>query len=196
MAFVKVNKSPRGMNYANDPIIRMGTHLQGAKTPRSVYMSISLSVLDTMGWSYAPEDGERARCSVAVHEGTHGDAGFFMLAHDTSGYTFGGANNNEHARSALVANIAVTKLRHYAVNDPLIEHPPEQVEFTIDEKEGTILVQVPDWLRYNPASVPEPELVVEEYVEPPKAKPRTTPVPLTKQPRQRLTKEGVRRHDA
>ena len=198
MAFVKVNKSPRGMNYANDPVIRMGTHLQGAKSPRSVYMSISLSVLDQLGWPYAPEDGERARCTIAVHEGTNEDAGFFMLEHDSSGYTFGGANSKEHARSALVSNIAVAKLRHYAVNDPLIEHAPEAVEFTIDEKEGTILVQLPDWLRYNPASVPEPEPAIEEYVEPslPKAKPKTTPVPLTKQPRQRITKEGVRRHDA
>jgi hypothetical protein len=166
MAFVKVNKSPRGVNYGNDPVIRMGTHLQGTKTPRSVYMSISLSVLDQLGWPYAPEEGERARCTIAVHEGTHEDAGFFMLVRDPSGYTFGGANSKEEARSALVTNIAVTKLRHYAVNDPVMEHPPENVEFTIDEKEGTILVQLPDWLRYNPASVPEPAPVKVEKKDP------------------------------
>lgn len=180
------------MNYNNDPIIRMGTHLQGSKTPRSVYMSISLSVLDQMGWSYTPEEDERARCSIAVHEGTHEDAGFFMLERDPSGYTFGGANNNKEARSALVSNIAVTKLRHYAVNDPLMEHPPEHVEFTIDEKEGTILIQLPDWLRYNESSVPDPE--PEVYIEPPpppKSKPKTSPVPLNRQQRRRLAKEVV-----
>jgi len=88
------------------------------------------------------------------------------------------------------------------VNDPLIEKSVQEVEFTVDEKDHTVLIQCPDWLRYNPQSVPQPEpapakvetkdprptvvRLVEEAEEP-------EPIRLNREERRRLAKKVVSR---
>jgi hypothetical protein len=63
----------------------------------------------------------------------------------------------------MCTSITAAKLKHYVLNDDSV--PVDATEFTIDEKDQTILIQCPDWLRYNSLSYQEPEKpkpVVEE----------------------------------
>ena len=69
----------------------------------------------------------------------------------------------------MSGGVSVTRFRHYVLNDTTQDIEPEAVEFTVDEEEHTILVQCPDWLRYNPLSVPavaKPKPVPKEVVAP------------------------------
>jgi hypothetical protein len=67
----------------------------------------------------------------------------------------------------MTGGVSVTRFKHYVLNDTARDIEPAPVEFTVDEKEHTILIQCPDWLRYNPLSVPvQPKPVVKEVVTP------------------------------
>lgn len=162
MAFVKVNKSAMGSSMHVDEI-RIGWHIQSEKNKtRSIYLSMSRDVVEKAGWpindTVATETGSvRIGTRIAVHEGTGSDAGFLMIEYDEHGYSFGSTRSDPRSNAALTVNISITRFKHYAINDILEEKEPQPVEFTIDEKEQTVLIQVPDWLRYNPQSVPQPE---------------------------------------
>jgi hypothetical protein len=57
-------------------------------------------------------------------------------------------------------NASFTRFRHYIINE--VPTPLMDVEFTYDAKDKTVLIQCPDWLRYNPLSVPQPAVVEEK----------------------------------
>lgn len=190
MAFVKVNKSAMG-SQSRQAEIRLGWHIQSEKNKtRSIYLSTSRDIVDQLGWKVevGPSregTGVRSTTRIAVHEGTGSDAGFLMLEYDEYGYALGSNKSDPKSIASFTVNISVTRLKHYAINDILIEKQPEPVEFTIDEKEGTILIQVPDWLRYNPQTVePEPEPEPEPVVE----KKSDTPLRLNREERRRIAK--------
>jgi hypothetical protein len=159
MAFVKISKSSVGAFKDGLPIIRMGSHLQSQKqSSRAIYFSLTRPVIDQVGWEIKSIEGteERVAVSVAIHEGTGTDAGFLLLEQEEGGYRLGSTRNDRQTYS-FAMNVSVTRLKHYVVNDPLIEKSVQEVEFTVDEKDHTILIQCPDWLRYNSLSVPQPE---------------------------------------
>ena len=167
MAFVKVNKSATGAHQDTGPMVRMGSSLQSEKqSSRAVYFSITRTAIDEVGWSLEAEGDRRVVVSVGIHEGTGSDAGFLLLTHEESGYRLGSTRKRETS-SSFAMNVSVTRFRHYVINDPLIEKDTAPVEFTIDAKDHTILIQCPEWLRYNPLTAPQPEIeerpqVVEE----------------------------------
>lgn len=189
MAFVKVTKAT-GLGRATrtgQPIVRMGAHLHDGKTPRSIYLSITPEAIDQVGWTVdnvvsqrKTKDGrvyDRAACRIALNEGVGEDAGFLMLSEDTErGYTIG---TTRGIRTAFTVNIGIAGVKHYTFNE--LPMDPKEVEFTIDPKDKTILIECPDWLRYNPESYtpakevpstrPTEEVVVELEVKGSKGRP-------------------------
>ena len=153
MAFVKLNKAPGFHSRLISPYeIRMGAHLQSAvNKTRGVYFGITPRVVEDVGWTIAETDTRKV-LHVMLHEGVGEDAGFLMLVEDNDGYALGTVNKSGKSFSM---SIAMMKFKHYVLNE--VPVPPAPVEFTIDKEEKIILVQCPDWLRYNSLSYQEPE---------------------------------------
>jgi len=119
---------------------------------RSIYFALTRPLIEQVGWHIAADE-ERETIRVAVNEGSGEDAGFLLLSEDLEkGYAFG--TNAGRKGQSMSGGVSVTRFRHYVLNDTTQDIEPEAVEFTVDEEEHTILVQCPDWLRYNPLSVP------------------------------------------
>jgi len=162
MAFVKISKSAVGARNLSVAELRMGSHLHtGQETgiPRGIYISMTPALVRQVGWAVEEvasqrtnKTGEtyvRAICRITIHEGIGEDRGFLMLVEDENGYSLG---TTRSVNTSYNTNIAAQALSHYVLNE--VPVPPALVQFTVDEKEKTILVECPDWLRYNPLSVP------------------------------------------
>jgi hypothetical protein len=146
MAFQKVDKGSWQSNADNLPSVRMSAHLADSTSVRSVVFFITRRVLDDVG---APIDEEnrgsiKKRTRMAVYEGTGTDEGFLLITPDPKGYS---CTLSAHGAHTFSMSVAISKLRHYVLNE--CPAPVCDVEFTIDEKEHSILVQCPDWLRFN-----------------------------------------------
>jgi len=170
MAFTQINKSSLG-SHSNKNEIRMGSRRQSQSVPqRSIYFAITRDVVAQVGWELTvdDDDGNREWIRVAVNEGSDEDAGFLLLTEDMNkGYVFG--TNKGATGFSLAGSVSCTRFKHYVLNDTTMDIEPAPVEFTVDEKEHSILIQCPDWLRYNPLSVPavaKPKPVVKEVVAP------------------------------
>lgn len=183
MAFVKVVKSFVGTGHMIEPVVRMSCHLQSSKqSSRALGFSFSRPAIEAAGWPIGV-DGERTYTSFSIHEGTGSDAGFLLLIYDMDGYRSGGSGKRTGTFSV---NISINRLKHYVLNEqPPQAHEQEDVGFTIDKNEKSILIQCPDWLRYNPLTAPKE---VEEEKPPvtvapiniPVEEPKDTPRPLIK----------------
>jgi hypothetical protein len=86
-----------------------------------------------------------------VQEGVGAESGFLQLVEDERGYTF--STSGKHRELAVSANITESNLAHYVLNEVPVTSSP--VEFSIEDDGATILLQCPDWLRYNPLSYDE-----------------------------------------
>jgi len=111
-----------------------------------------------------------------LDEGVGDDAGFFLFTpadkNERDAYMFG---SERKGSNAYVNAVLAQKLKHYVLN-PEENVPPVKVEYSV-EKDKSMLVAVPDFLRYNPLSYNEPP---KEKVEPkpePKRKEETRPRP-------------------
>ena len=154
MAFTRVTKGSTGTSSSGrSEDVRMGAHLQsGPGTSRGVYFSIPQSVAIKAGWTLVDNANVRKGVHLVIDEGHGEDAGFLMLSEDPRGYACGASREGAYA---LAMSITAQRLRHYVLNDCPVETEP--VEFSVDPKAGTVLIQVPDWLRYNPLTAPQPE---------------------------------------
>lgn len=193
MAFEKVVKSAvgaRGLHYE----IRMGSQLQSAKQlHRSIYFAITRSVIDDVGWEVAAQDDtSRDVCFIDMHEGTGTDAGFLLMmqASDSKGYSLGTTKLKNHTFSM---GLATSRIRHYVLNELPVD--PAPVEFTVDKNEKSILIQCPDWLRYNPLAAPKeesppPQVLPRQTLELVKGKPeKSDELVLNRQERRTLAKK-------
>jgi len=111
-----------------------------------------------------------------LDEGVGDDAGFFLFTpadkNERDAYMFG---SERKGSNAYVNTVLAQKLKHYVLN-PEENVPPVMVEYSI-EKDKTMLVAVPDFLRYNPQSYKEEEKKPEPKPEPKRkeeARPRPT----------------------
>lgn len=148
MAFVKIDKSLRGTAFEQgEPAVRMGTHR--SESGKTIYFTITRTLVENLGWDIKSTE-KRDTIRVAIHEGVGEDAGFWLIEEDlVNGYMLGGETGK---RQAFTSNLMHSKFKHYLLNDDQV--PVHDVEFVIQDK--AILVQVPDWLRYNPQSYKEP----------------------------------------
>ena len=152
MPFVKVIKGMQGIRHETTSPIRMGATLStGAGKPKSLHIYIDDSIIPQLGIELMDAN---TRCHLALHEGTEQDAGFLMLIPDSSGYAVVASKQRSLTLSMA---IAVSKIRHYVLNECPV--PVTPVEFSIEDH--TILLQCPDWLRYNSLSL-QPKQVVRQ----------------------------------
>ncbi len=182
MAFVLINKNTVGASHIPNEI-RMGTHLQSNDvSTRSLYIAISYEVIQATGWNVERNLGgsrpgkmggnsktDRVFVRLGVNEGTGDDAGFLMLTENKERGYICGHDIRGNIAQTFTTNVSVSKLKHYVLNDITAEIYPEPVTFVVDEKTQSVLVQCPDWLRYNPLSVPQPVVqkpVAKEVVAP------------------------------
>lgn len=151
MAFVEVKKGP-GRSATGVPRIRMSAHLSnGPEKPKSIGIYISLAVLEEAGIELY-DVSHNTRQHLKIMEGTNDDAGFLMLVPHQDGYAC--TASKKVARTLSLA-VSFSKFKHYVLNEcpaPLVE-----VEFTTDAENHAILIQCPDWLRYNSLSVEAPK---------------------------------------
>lgn len=150
MAFVKLEKGATGRQYEGIEEVRMGSHR--TKVGRTVYLTFTRDVAERAGWT-TQETPSRLQVMIRVNEGVGDDAGFLLLTEDKeNGYVMGAEKGKSHAFST---NLTYNRFRHYVLNDDNVN--VHAVEFTVDEKDHSVLIQCPDWLRYNPQSYNEPE---------------------------------------
>ena len=160
MAFVKVQKGIRkDTPGASD--VRMGTHRNA--TGRTVYLSVGSDIIEQVGWEISIVEATRGEVenrkqrrivAVAINEGVGEDKGYWLLTEDKQrGYSLGQDHKGEHG--AFMCNVLASRLQHYVLNDDNV--PVEQVLFEPKPDEKALLVQMPDWLRYNPQSYKEPD---------------------------------------
>jgi len=149
MAFVKITKGPGGThrNTVNVvPAIRLGSYRN--ETGRSVYVAMTVALVKQLGWKIT-EGEKRVTFKMSINEGVGEDAGFWLLEEDPeNGYALGAEKNKSQSFST---SIQYSKLKHYVLNDDSV--PIAEIEFDIQG--NALLVQVPDWLRYNPQSYKE-----------------------------------------
>jgi hypothetical protein len=151
MTFTKVDKAASGgwRTVTDQPNVRMSCYLQDDKHPRSVAFYINQVLIDALGWKLHTDPNGRKSLHVDIHEGTGEDAGFLMLTEgDQRGYVLA---VSKAGALTFAMNIAFVRFKHYAINE--VPAPLGDVEFTYDANDKTILIQCPDWLRYNSLSV-------------------------------------------
>ena len=164
MAFVKTKPKLRAGRNVTDTVA-MGVYLADGKSldRKSVVFRFSGSVLDTLGWQPTNDTVMR----VIVLEGTDTDIGFLQLVPDTSGYAVTGKGKSTNLSRGI--SIGIDRFQHYVLNEPGAV-PSATVQYVIEG--DTLLVECPDWLRFNPQSVPQPRAEP-----PPVGAPQRTHVP-------------------
>lgn len=158
MAFIKVNKTMVGAASSSHfrnrvPSLRMASHLQSATmTSRAIAFYFSTPLIEQVGWPVEKQDDDRRRITVSINEGTGEDAGVLMLEHDPKGYVM--AVSKATARTYGLA-VSAPRFKHYVLNETPCDIT--DVEFVVDEDAQQVMIQCPDWLRFDPTSVPPEE---------------------------------------
>lgn len=170
MAFVKIEKSRIGGAIRNNTVaVTMGSYLADGKVHKSKSVSFRLTgaLIKQLGWIV-----EERRIRISVLEGTDKDIGFIQLMPDPDGYSA----SQKYESQGISVNVTAERFAHYVLNEcPM---PSRTVNHMIDE--GTLIVECPDWLRFNPLSVPD--------VPKPKIENRRPIPPLNREQRRRMGK--------
>ena len=145
MAFVRVAATHRQRSMPGESVT-MGLYLADGKTVqrKSVGFRLSRALLDKLGWA-----GDTTT-TVSVYEGVGEDVGFWQIAPDKDGYKLTPkreGKSRDHGRSFLV-NAA--SFKHYVLNDPGPLSAKTVAHFVED---GRLLIECPNWLKFNPQSV-------------------------------------------
>jgi len=151
MPFVTVRKGIHGRAATAHgvAVVRMGCGLAtGTQKPREVGISVSKQAIIDAG--FTDFSSEPTRCRMQVDEGWGDDAGFLLLTPRPSSETQHRACSSASDNwTTTQISIPVIMLKHYVLNECPV--PQADVQFTIDG--NSILVQCPDWLRYNSQSL-------------------------------------------
>jgi hypothetical protein len=150
MAFVKTKPKLRAGRNVVDTV-SMGVYLaDGKKVDRkSVVFRFASTVLDKLGWQ--PTDEKPVL--VNVFEGTDTDVGFLQLVPDAEGYSVTGKISQSSNQSRSIS-VGIDRFTHYVLNEPG-SVPSAPVQYVVEG--NTLLIECPDWLRFNPLSV-EPKV--------------------------------------
>lgn len=146
MAFVKVEKRHTGGYNATVAMVTMGAYLADGKAHkgRSVNFRMTQLLIQQLGW--VPVD---RKLIVAINEGIDVDKGFLQITLDPNGRRI--SQTLEGQGFSLSATIE--SFHHYVLNECPVSSAT--VSHVIDN--GALIIECPDWLRYNPTSVPQPE---------------------------------------
>ena len=127
----------------------MGTYLADGKAhkTKSVNLRFTAALIKQLGW----ELRDNAMC-IVINEGVGADKGLLQIACDWDHPQKRKSTKGE-GKQGFAISLGMESFKHYVLNEcPM---PTRQVSHVIDE--GTIIIECPDWLRYNPQSVAEPE---------------------------------------
>lgn len=184
MAFVKIDKSHRSGIGENNASVSMSAYLADGKMhkSKSVSFRISYALFLQLGWEAVDR-----RLRIGVFEGTDKDAGLLQLMPDPRGYASSISLNSlgEESRQGVAISVTIERFRHYVLNDCPVSST--LVEHVIDD--GALVIQCPDWLRFNPQSISKP--IVEAPPEP--SPPEPSPPPKSTSVTQLRPGKGHRR---
>jgi hypothetical protein len=151
MPFVKIEKARIGLGSLNiEPIITMGAYLADGKKHklRSIAFRITYPLIVQLGWTIKDH-----KLSIGINEGTGTDKGFLQLVEDELGYrgAQGHRSNKSDSFMGISVSITIERFQHYVLNEcPVSAKPANHI---VDG--NALIVECPDWLRFNPLSVPE-----------------------------------------
>jgi hypothetical protein len=170
MAFTRVEKLRTGGNMPTEPQVTMGAYLADGKAHKSKQISFRISrpLLAQLGW-----EPENNKLHIAINEGSGEDAGFLQLVPDPKGRRI---TVEPDTNQGAACNATVDAFKHYVLN----ECPVSTMVVTHIVDGNALIIECPDWLRFNPLSVPQPE---------PQPEPRPAPKVVDMQPGR-----GRRRH--
>ena len=187
MAFTSVNKSRMG-GQGRTMEVRLGSRLQSGKgTTRQIYFSISGDVVQQVGWKNIEGIEDRMAVEVGILEGSGDDAGFLLLTQEAERkYIFSGGGKT--TTRSITGSVVSKAFEFYELGYVLKDIQPESVEFTVDEKEHTILIQCPDWLVYrgHPELIEDGDPGTDEWIPNPK---ETVTEQIIREEREKINQE-------
>jgi hypothetical protein len=152
MAFVRVDKSRQGGYAQFQPVVTMGAYLADGKkhASRSIMFRISRPLLDQLGWTF-----DSSSIDVAISEGTDKDSGYLQVVPvpadlHTRRMTLSQSGKGSHG---VAVSMTIESFKHYVLNECPVS--AAIVPHMVDG--NALIIECPDWLRYNPESVPKPE---------------------------------------
>jgi hypothetical protein len=147
MAFTRVEKLRTGLAGTTTPQVTMGAYLADGKKHKSKQISfrISRTLISQLGWE--AEDG---KLYIAINEGSGSDKGFLQLVPDKEGRR---VSIEADTNQGIALNTVIESYKHYVLNDCPV--PTHVVNHVVDG--NALIIECPDWLRYNPLSEPQPE---------------------------------------
>lgn len=149
MAFIKIDKS-RSTIDSGTPLVSMGAYLADGKVhqSKSIAFRVTRKLIDDLGWKIVDN-----KLRIAVHEGTDTDKGFLQLVPDEKGYSGSSGSKDEEGQQGISISVSVVRFKHYVLNEcPVASHV---VNHIVDN--GSLIIECPDWFRYNLLSEPQPE---------------------------------------
>lgn len=176
MAFVKIAKQRPGFSGVSVNAVTMGTYLADGKKhkTKSVMFRITYGLIDQLGWKY----DEEGSLYLMVHEGNGPDAGFLQIVQVEQSITARKISKGKEGHNQGVSlSIAASSMKHYVLN----ECPVSAAEVIHMVDGDALLIQCPDWLRYNPESYQEPEPAKVEVKKEPRRPPTLSVVLVDKE---------------
>jgi hypothetical protein len=147
MAFTRVEKLRTGGHGAIMPQVTMGAYLADGKKHKSkqINFRVTRALINELGW-----EPDNDKLYIAINEGSGSDKGFLQLVPDKMGRrTTVEADTNQ----GMAINATLDSFKHYVLNEcPM---PTEVVNHIVDG--NALIIECPDWFRFNPLSEPQPE---------------------------------------
>jgi hypothetical protein len=149
MAFTKVEKLRTGGYGIVEPQVTMGAYLADGKKHKSkqVNFRISRTLVMQLGWE--PEDN---KLNILINEGSGSDKGFLQFMPDSS-KDARRVTIEPDSHQGISLNTTIESFKHYVLNECPV--PSEVVTHVVDG--NALIIECPDWLRYNPLTEPKPE---------------------------------------
>ncbi len=172
MPFVKVHKARMGTPTGNEPVVTMGAYLADGTVHkgRSVAFRMTYPLVLQLGWPL--KDG---KIGLGVLEGTGSDQGYLQIVVDEqNGYraSQGSKDREGHTYYGLAISLTTERFKHYILNECPVTS--SAVNHIVDG--DTLIIECPDWFRFNPQSVSEPELKLPKVEELKRPLPRANSV--------------------
>ena len=149
MAFVRVEKLRRGIGSMLLPIITLGAYLADGKVhkTKSIGMRFSDPLIQQLGWKL-----DERSMYININEGIDDDQGYLQIVQTTEDIHARRITRSEKGgHHGIALNMGADALKHYVLNECPV--PAAPATHMIDG--NALLIECPDWLRYNPESVPK-----------------------------------------
>jgi hypothetical protein len=146
MAFVRVTAVHRPRRGQGETVT-MGLYLADGKhvKRKTIGFRFTRSLLDKLGWPAGHEP-----YLVSLFEGIGEDVGFWQIAPDKEGYSLTGKKGEAGLSQGRAFQVNTDSLKHYVLNEPgpITARPVSHIA-----EGSTLIIECPDWLKFNPQSV-------------------------------------------